>query len=293
MTHASVGGPAYDAVMALTPPSTLSPSKVATFRDCGLAFRYSAIDRLPEAPTVAASRGTLVHRALERLLDLSAPQRTVARALGCLHDAAEEFRADDDFTGLALDTDAEARFLAEAETLVRRYFELEDPRAVHPIGLEVLLEARVGDVRLRGIIDRLELDEDGGLVVTDYKTGRAPSVQTEQARLGGVQVYAYLCEQFLGVRPARIQLLHLAEPVRIVAVPTEQSTRGLARRIEAIWAAVEQACHTEDFRPRPGRGCSWCSFHAYCPAQGGDPGLVPLGERRAATRVPDPVLVAS
>ncbi len=280
--------------MALTPPSTLSPSKVATFRDCGLAFRYSAIDRLPEAPTVAASRGTLVHAALERLLDLPAAERTVDRALGCLHEAAEAFRTDDDFTGLALDEAAEARFLEEAEAMVRRYFELEDPRTIRPIGLEVLLEARVGDVRLRGIIDRLELDEDGGLVVTDYKTGRAPSVQAEQARLGGVQVYAYLCEQFLGVRPARIQLLHLAEPMRIIAVPTEQSTRGLARRVEAIWAAVERACADEDFRPRPGRGCSWCSFHAYCPAQGGDPALVPLGGgRTAATPVTDPVLVAS
>lgn len=279
--------------MALTPPSTLSPSKVATFRDCGLAFRYSAIDRLPEAPTVAASRGTLVHAALERLLDLPGPERTVERALTCLDEAAAAFRHDDDFTGLTLDETAEARFLAEAATLVRRYFELEDPRSVRPIGLEVLLEARVGDVRLRGIIDRLELDDDGGLVVTDYKTGRAPSVQTEQARLGGVQVYAYLCEQFLGVRPARIQLLHLAEPMRIVAVPTEQSTRGLARRVEAIWAAVERACAQEDFRPRPGRGCSWCSFTAYCPAQGGDPALAPIGGPHGAVPIPDPVLVAS
>lgn len=275
--------------MALTPPSTLSPSKVATFRDCGLAFRYSVIDRLPEAPTVAASRGTLVHAALERLLDLPAPERSVERALGCLGDAAEAFRADDDFTGLGLDDAAEARFLAEAEALVRRYFELEDPRTIHPIGLELLLEARVGDIRLRGIIDRLELDQDGGLVVTDYKTGRAPSVQAEQARLGGVAVYAYLCEQTFGVRPARVQLLHLAEPMRIVNVPTEQSTRGLARRVEAIWAAVERACADDDFRPRPGRGCSWCSFHAYCPAQGGDPALVPLGPARVA----DPVLVGS
>lgn len=274
--------------MALTPPSTLSPSKVATFRDCGLAFRYSAIDRLPEAPTVAASRGTLVHAALERLLDLAPAERTVERALGCLGEAAEAFRADPDFTGLDLDEDGEARFLAESEVLVRRYFDLEDPTAVRPIGLELLLEARVGDVRLRGIIDRLELDEDGGLVVTDYKTGRAPSVQTEQARLGGVAVYAYLCEQTFGVRPARVQLLHLADPVRITSVPTEQSTRGLARRIEAIWAAVEQACADEDFRPRLGRGCSWCSFHAYCPAHGGDPALVPT-----ATPVADTVLVAS
>ncbi len=261
--------------MSLTRPATLSPSKVSTFRDCALAFRYSAIDRLPEAPSVPASRGTLVHAALERLLDLPAPQRTEDRAVTCLAEATEAFRTDPDFVGLGLDEAAEASFLAQAEALVRRYFELEDPTTVRPIGLELLLEARIGDLRLRGIIDRLELDEDGGLVVTDYKTGRAPSVQVEQARLGGVHFYSYLCEQFFGVRPARIQLLHLAEPVAIVSVPTEQSTRGLARRVEAIWAAVERACEDEDFRPRPGRGCSWCSYHDYCPAQGGDPSLAP------------------
>ncbi len=286
----AVTDPAYDADMSLTRPATLSPSKVSTFRDCALAFRYSAIDRLPEAPSVPASRGTLVHAALERLLDLPAPQRTEDRAVTCLAEATEAFRADPDFVGLGLDEAAEASFLAQAEALVRRYFELEDPTTVHPIGLELLLEARVGDLRLRGIIDRLELDEDGGLVVTDYKTGRAPSVQVEQARLGGVHFYSYLCEQFFGVRPARIQLLHLAEPVAIVTVPTEQSTRALARKVEAIWAAVDRACEDEDFRPRPGRGCSWCSYHAYCPAVGGDPALVPTD---AAVTVRSPALVGS
>ena len=55
--------------------------------------------------------------------------------------------------------------------LVHRYFELEDPTTVRPIGLELRLAATVGSVQLRGIIDRLELDEDGELVITDYKTG--------------------------------------------------------------------------------------------------------------------------
>src|SRR5690606_13904079 len=60
-------GDAYAAAMAFPVPRTLSPSKVTTFTDCALAFRFSAIDRLPEPPTVAATRGTLVHSALERL----------------------------------------------------------------------------------------------------------------------------------------------------------------------------------------------------------------------------------
>ena len=38
--------------MALPLPTSLSPSKVATFKDCALAFRFSAIDKLPEPPSV-------------------------------------------------------------------------------------------------------------------------------------------------------------------------------------------------------------------------------------------------
>ena len=136
-----------------------------------------------------------------------------------------------------------------------------------------MMEAEVGGVTLRGIIDRLELDEDGELVVTDYKTGRAPPMTHEQARLGGVQFYALLCEQVLGRRPARIQLLYLSEPTAIVAIPSEQSIRALRQRTAAVWAAVVRACEAEDFRPRPGRLCDWCAFRSYCPAWGGDPSL--------------------
>ena len=137
------------------------------------------------------------------------------------------------------------------------------------------MSVTVGSLTLRGIIDRLELDEDGELVVTDYKTGRAPSQAFEQARLGGVHFYAYLCEAVLGRRPSRIQLLHLREPLMISSVPTSQSIRGLQVQTKAIWSAVERACAQEDFRPKPGPLCNWCGFHAYCPAAGGDLARLP------------------
>ena len=128
----------------------------------------------------------------------------------------------------------EAAFFASAATLVRRYFELEDPTTIRPIGLELLLTAPLGEhtkVRLRGIIDRLELDDDGGLVVTDYKTGKVPGERQEQGRLTGVHFYSYLCESLFGRRPSRIQLLYLGEPVAIVTTPSEQSTRGLEKKV--------------------------------------------------------------
>ncbi len=75
------------------------------------------------------------------------------------------------------------------------------------------------------------------------------------------------------MRPARVQLLYLGDTTVITTEPTEQSTRGLRTKVGALWQAVEQACEREDFRPRPGPLCNWCDFHAYCPAQGGDPAL--------------------
>ncbi len=258
--------------MALPVPTTLSPSKVSSFKDCALAFRFSAIDRIPEPTSPAMAKGTLVHAALERLFALEPDERTVDAALACLVDATDAMEGPEgELTELALSAEERAAFLTEAEVLVRNYFLLEDPRQIRPIGLELRLQAPVADLALVGIIDRLELDEDGELLVTDYKTGRAPTDRYEQSRLGGIHFYSLLCEELFGRRPARVQLLHLAEPVTITATPTDQSTRGLRTRVGAIWSAVTQACEREDFRPKPGPLCRWCSFQQWCPQFGGDP----------------------
>ena len=257
--------------MALPLPTSLSPSKVASFKDCALAFRFSTIDHLPEPPSPAATKGTLVHRALELLFSEPPERRTPAAGQACLDRAVAEMATDPELVGLHLDADAEAELLADARALVSRYFELEDPSTIHPVGLELPLEVEMGTLTLRGIIDRLEVEADGEYVVTDFKTGRPPTVAYEQSRLGGVHFYAFLCEQVLGRRPARIQLLYLSEPVAIVARPSDQSIRGLQQRTTAIWKAVERACAEDDFRPRPSRLCDWCAFRAYCPAFGGDP----------------------
>ena len=270
--------------MALVLPATLSPSKVSTFSDCALAFRYSAVDQLPEPPNLAASRGTLVHLALEHLFELDAPDRTPEAGHDALSRAIAELADHPDITDLNLSSEDTATLHRDAERLVGAYFELEDPTTIHPIGLELRLEAQVGGLRLRGIIDRLEIGPQGGLVVTDYKSGRAPRESHTQGRLGGVTFYALLCQELFGVLPEKVQLLYLGDKVVIATQPTEQSIRGLSTKIRALWSAVETACEREDFRPRPGPLCAYCGFAAFCPAQGGDPALAAaiVAERASA-----------
>ena len=91
-----------------------------------------------------------MHLALQHLFGLANDERTLEPLAG-LERATSELRSDPEYRDLELDAEAEAVFLAEAEELVRRYFELEDPTTINPIGIELMLEARVGDLRLRGL----------------------------------------------------------------------------------------------------------------------------------------------
>ena len=221
-------------------PYALSPSSIASFKECPLAFRFSYVDRLPEPPSVWTAKGTLVHLALQYLLDRPADDRTIDAALADLDRARVTLAVDPEFAALELDDDEQAQFDRDAEQLLRRYFDLEDPQAVHPIGLELRLEATVGGVRIRGVIDRLDL-VDGELVVTDYKTGAVPSEYFESKSLAGVHMYSMLCEQNFGKRPKHVQLLYLSKPEAIIATPSDQSSQGLTRRTVALWSAIEQA----------------------------------------------------
>jgi putative RecB family exonuclease len=253
--------------MAFDLPSTLTPSKVTAFTNCPLAFQFTVIEHRPEPPSPHAVKGTLVHSALEGLFwNHQRKDRTEKAAERELQRAWADLATDPEYVALGLGQEDAAAFLADARTLVANYFRLEDPTSVHTVGVELGVELEQDGLRLRGIIDRLDMGPDGALTVIDYKTGRAPSERYEQGKMGGIQTYALLCEQILGRAPAEVRLLHLRDPVVIAAVPTPQTLRGQQRRTTAVWGAIERACVNEDFRPKVGPLCRFCHFKSSCPA---------------------------
>src|SRR5829696_8262708 len=89
---ARVGTP-VDGVEVL---GALSPSRAGDFKTCPLMYRYRTIDKLPEPPSPDAVRGTVVHKVLEDLFDLPAPDRTPERAEQMIDAAWQHVREDDE-----------------------------------------------------------------------------------------------------------------------------------------------------------------------------------------------------
>ncbi len=277
MTADSLATP--DAAPARRRPA-LSPSRAGDFKQCPLLYRFRAIDRLPEVPSRAQARGTLVHAVLERLYDLPAQQRLPEAAQALV--APEWARLCAEMPGLVEELfagpdDPELpEWLASAGPLLDTYFRLEDPRRLEPAARELLVETELpSGLLLRGYVDRLDVAPAGQLRVVDYKTGAAPRPVAETRALFQMKFYALMLLYLRGTVPRQLRLLYLTDGESLTYEPDETELRRFERTLDAIWAAILTAGASGDFRPNPSRFCEWCGHRAVCPAWGGTPPAYP------------------
>jgi putative RecB family exonuclease len=296
MTAIETGGPgsaAHDVAVI----GSLSPSRAGDFMTCPLLYRFRVIDRIPERPSAAAARGTLVHAVLERLFDLPAARRTPAAALELLGPEWERLLAEepdlatlfDDGLDAAGREAAQAEWLAEARAMLERYFTLEDPRRLEPASRELYVETVLDSgLRLRGYIDRLDIAPTGEVRVVDYKTGRAPSAEFEARALFQMKFYALVLWRLRGAVPRLLQLMYLGNGEVLRYAPDEADLRATERKVDALWRAIRRAMESGEWRPRPSRLCDWCDHRQRCPSFGGEPPPLPTAAEPVTEAEPSP-----
>lgn len=253
----------------------LSPSRAADFKQCPLLYRFRAIDRLPEAPSTAQLRGSVVHAALEDLYALPAAQRGPHTARALVDTAWDRVIAREPDFAAELGPDLQARLLDEARALLSVYYRLEDPTRFDPQCCEQRVEVELADgTLLRGYIDRIDVAATGELRVVDYKTGKAPSqawALAEFKAMFQMKFYAVALLRSRGVLPARLRLIYLADGQVLDYEPDHDELLRFEKTLVAIWQAIRSAGETGDFRPNPSRLCNWCPHQARCPAWGNTP----------------------
>lgn len=256
-------------------PDSLSPSRANDFLTCPLLYRLRSIDRLPEEPSLAAIRGTVVHSALERLFDLPPEERTLTSAEASYLVARTELIERDDASAAVLLADDADDPLAKVSPLLRNYFSLENPQRLEPHARETPVSAELAPHFVaRGFVDRIDQSPDGLIRIVDYKTGRSPGPGFESKTMFQMRFYALVWWRMTGVVPAMLRLVFLGDSQLVTYSPTEGDLQSTERKVLAIRDAISRAVY-EGFTPRKSKLCSWCAFQAMCPEFGGVPPLMP------------------
>ncbi len=238
--------------VAPTPPfpASLSPSRAADFMTCPLLFRFRSIDRLPEEPSAAAVRGTLVHRALETLFDLPAAERTVGAASVLVRRAFDEMAQDEPEAADTMRTGPGSEPVLDVSGLLDAYFALEDPRRLEPHARELAVSAQLSEsFEVRGFIDRVDRTADGRIRIVDYKTGRSPGAGYESKAMFQMRFYALAWWRMTGDVPRLLQLMYLGNGEVLRYEPEEDDLDG--HRAEGARAARRHLARGRCARVRP------------------------------------------
>jgi putative RecB family exonuclease len=250
-------------------PKSLSPSRLQDFQACPHRYQYASIERLPQPASYAATKGRLVHSVFENLYHLPAPERTIDRAREYVTPAIDEILTPDVRSDIAMDDALLERLLAETEAMIATYFEMEDPSTVNSEGIELRLGVTVDGTPLFGILDRLDRDADGSLVIVDYKTGGLPNRNYDASTFANAELYAALCEAKLGEQPSRIRLLYVAQGEAIERNVTDVVVSARKGAASAAWERINRYYVDGEFPATPSaNACRFCAYKEICRASG-------------------------
>lgn len=206
------GGPAELPLPDPVPPMLLRPPPAEPLPPRPLAPSALGEDAAPDPPLPpgaaldAARRGTLMHRLLERLPELSPAMREEA-ARGWLARNAADFAVDDRETMLA----ATLGIVSDPV-----WAELFGPGSLAEVPFSALVGGRV----VAGTVDRLLIDADR-IRIVDYKTARRPPASLEEvptATLRQLAAYAAALGAIYPGRTVEAAVLYTATP-QLFALP--------------------------------------------------------------------------
>ena len=256
----------------------ISHSQIFTYLNCSLKYYFSYVEgRMPEHRPAAMLFGSAIHAAIARYYK-GVLKKGKPEPLSLIQDLFHDYwnwQVED--TGIPVaykDGSDKDSMLAEGQRLVLTFYKNAEPMEV--VGVEepyssVLYdeEANPTDFKLIGIVDCIQRDKDGNLIIIDNKTAKRAYSKDKIEQDLQMTVYSYLAAANRLV-PAKSKTLHrfdvlvkLKKEPRLDLYHTTRAAadrRRLAKTISRVLKGIESGV----FFPNPGWMCTDCQHAEAC-----------------------------
>ncbi|MGH2418064.1 MAG: ATP-dependent helicase [Candidatus Limnocylindria bacterium] len=240
-------------------PLVLSYGQVNDYLDCPAKYRYAHVVRIP----TPASHQMVYGRALHAAVQAYHRRQLAGRAM-TLDELDAALDANWESVGFLTREHEEAR-RAAAHEAVARFWDEQQRDPARPTAVERDFTVAFGRDRLRGRYDRVDRDEAGRVVITDYKSSDVRDLPTANRRAKDslqLAIYALAHEAESGSLPDELALHFLESGIVGRSAPTE---RRLERAQEQLAAAAE-GIRAGRFAAAPAAmRCGYCPFREICP----------------------------
>lgn len=185
----------------------MSYSRLDTYQSCAAKYFYSYILKEPRIFGPAAAMGTAVHTVLEETdLNNMELEDMLSRLGGEL--AREKIK----------DSNGEDHVVLReaAETCVVDFYDTHDGDEFDTIAKEYSFNVVIGNCNFIGYVDRVDRTPDGGVLITDYKTGKWEVSQKKVPENLQLGLYAVVArKRFPELAPIRGELYYLRSGKRV------------------------------------------------------------------------------
>jgi RecB family exonuclease len=249
-----------------TPQNQFSFSRIKTFHQCPLRYRYRYLKGFPEAfRSIESYLGNVVHDVLEWLYE-EREKRESPSLEPALKILADRWTAglNDEITVIRLSDRADGYLVTGREMLERFHRGTFSKDRSQTVALEQRLNHKLADdIVFTGFADRIGRTENGRLFVVDYKTSKREGDSSEFSEGLQAPLYAACAMRSNDDEEALAGYHYLRhESTRWQSVDSARAGE-LLDRFHQLATDVKSAT---EFEPRPGILCAWCGFNAICPA---------------------------
>ena len=244
----------------------LSPSRASQFKTCPQQFKFANVDKLKEPTNEVQAKGTAVHQALEDLFELPKEDRDTEKLHNLFRAAWTKVRRTDEHHNLFSSVDEEREWGVDGLKLLNNYMSMEDPKSFDPLERERWVRGTIEDLNLRGILDRMDRNQNGELIIVDYKSGKAPAEKYKEPRFFALKLYALLIRDELGITPTELKLIYLKNSTIHTLKVDNKMLDEVKIEILDIWSDIKLAFEENNFPATKNALCkNWCYYKPICP----------------------------